>query len=338
MSFFLQSNEKVLSHYLSHAWFDADFAVLYANQWQRDLPSAELVDFYSALTPSYVVRKGGLELARVYDVRKVQPPAFTGISTQSAATFGNRLRLAAHRSDKQSVLPGDVAEITLFWEPLQAIADDYEVLVRLTTPDGSELEHQEKWPAVGSVPSQWPPGEMLYVPLQIEIPIDAAPGNYELSLSLVHPESGAPLPISTGADGQVTDGWHPITRIEVQPLVELDADADWKLAKLIGVRHQPQLNPGQAFVVTMAAQVEDGASLKISARLLSPEGTIAAQEDQDLKDNMRFDLGLPSDADPGLYALTVVVYDPATLEPLPDSQGNLSTVLATVAVSGTESP
>jgi 4-amino-4-deoxy-L-arabinose transferase-like glycosyltransferase len=48
-----------------------DFVVLYLNQWQRGLPSAEFMAYFEQFEPSYVVRINGVEYVRVYNLREV---------------------------------------------------------------------------------------------------------------------------------------------------------------------------------------------------------------------------------------------------------------------------
>jgi hypothetical protein len=50
----------------------ADYVVLYIHQWQRQLPSKEVLDFFARLTPVYVARIGNLDYAQVYDVRNIK--------------------------------------------------------------------------------------------------------------------------------------------------------------------------------------------------------------------------------------------------------------------------
>jgi 4-amino-4-deoxy-L-arabinose transferase-like glycosyltransferase len=50
----------------------ADYAVLYIQQWQRQLPSKDVMDFFARQTPVYVARIGNLDYARVYDLRNLK--------------------------------------------------------------------------------------------------------------------------------------------------------------------------------------------------------------------------------------------------------------------------
>jgi 4-amino-4-deoxy-L-arabinose transferase-like glycosyltransferase len=51
---------------------NADYAVLYIHQWQRQLPSKEVLDFFAQMTPVYVARIGNLDYAKVYDLRNAK--------------------------------------------------------------------------------------------------------------------------------------------------------------------------------------------------------------------------------------------------------------------------
>ena len=53
---------------------------------------------------------------------------------------------------------------------------------------------------------------------------------------------------------------------------------------------------------------------------------------------MRLDLELPANAEPGPYTLAVVLYDPETLAPFPDSEGNFVRTLSGVEVLGNAAP
>ncbi len=44
----------------------SDYVVLYAHQWQRQLPSQEFLDFFAAQTPEKVIYVDGIEYARIY--------------------------------------------------------------------------------------------------------------------------------------------------------------------------------------------------------------------------------------------------------------------------------
>jgi hypothetical protein len=52
----------------------ADYVVIYIHQWQRKLPSPEVLAFFDGLTPEHIVEIDGLSYAEIYDVRKIEAP------------------------------------------------------------------------------------------------------------------------------------------------------------------------------------------------------------------------------------------------------------------------
>ena len=51
----------------------SDYYVLYAHQWQRQLPSKEFVDYFDRQTPEHVIYLNGLDYARLYRWDEMQP-------------------------------------------------------------------------------------------------------------------------------------------------------------------------------------------------------------------------------------------------------------------------
>ena len=196
-------------------WLDTDYTVVYVNQWQRDIPSAEAIAYFDGLEPAHVVSSHGLELARIYDMRNTSLPDFIDIGKESAADFGERMRLAAYDLSQTIVEPGDEIEATFY---LQAIADmdeNYNVLVRLVAPDGSELWREEGWPW-GAATADWPLREIRPDGHTIAIPPDAAPGLYKLVLSFYDPATLDALPVTAvGSDELLNESERDVALIQV---------------------------------------------------------------------------------------------------------------------------
>ena len=224
LGYFLQPGQRAFAltesstrQLVSRQVVDVDYVVLYANQWQRGIPSPELVRYFLGREPAYIVRSGGLELARVYDVRDEALPAFLQIVTASAANFGDRMRLAGYHLDQQSpttgaegLSPGDRVMITLYLRKLADAGIAYDALLRLVGPDGAEIWRDEGWSAADVTPNGWPEAEVVTDDRELVIPDDAAPGHYKLMLSFYDPRNGELLP---AAGGGVS---HEVTSFEVK--------------------------------------------------------------------------------------------------------------------------
>ncbi len=69
LSYFTQTEPVGVRYGSSLSWLENDFVVLYINQIQRDIPSAEAIDWYLAQEPALTGALWRLELARIYDMR-----------------------------------------------------------------------------------------------------------------------------------------------------------------------------------------------------------------------------------------------------------------------------
>ena len=74
-------------------------------------------------------------------------------------------------------------------------------------------------------------------------------------------------------------------------------------------------------------------SLKMSLRLMGPDGVSVAQHDVTLTPDIELGLMIPPESEAGDYLLAAVVYDAVTAEPILDRDGNQVSSLATIEVS-----
>jgi len=331
LSYFLQSEQPILSLWSPEFWFDADYVVFYVNQWQRKIPSFEVIDYFANQKPVYTVRANGLELVRIYAVNKTSPPEFTNLSVESAVDFDHKIRLGAYTLGQRTLLTEDNFVIRLYLKSLAPLDKDYIAAVCLRAPDGFRLWCNESAPA-NQPASDWPLHTILTDEREIFVPADTPSGPYELTLAFYDPATPhMPLPVDADRAPE-PDGAYVITPIQVQSAQSFDVTANWGNVRLTQIQYKPGITPGQTLFVEMMAEGQVDGSLKLSARLVDGTGKTMAQIDQTLMADMRFDLDLPADASPGSYTLSAVVYDPVTLNPLPDQEGNFSTILSAVDV------
>jgi hypothetical protein len=327
-SYFFTSDRRALD-WGDPAFWLADYAVVYASQWQREIPARDVIRYFADLEPAYTVAHDGLELARVYDLRDQAPPAFTQINDARAAALGESFALIAHQVSDLTDFPGETLEVTLFLEKVAPTVIDYQTHLQLVDAAGVSLWEETRLPA-GVAPSDWPEHEIWQDPYEILLPAEATPGRYALILSLVDPITGEPAAIRPGSGTDL-----PLERLQIDEIVVqapeiVPTDVGWEDVALTSVQHPLELRVGRPLAVTLtAAGLTDG-SLKISARLLDSAGAVIAQQDQDLVQEMRFSLLPDADAPPGSYRLAVVVYEPNTLAPLPDKTGEFTPALSEV--------
>ena len=109
-------------------------------------------------------------------------------------------------------------------------------------------------------------------------------------------------------------------------------DAAWPDLSLTSLRMDPLVAPGQVLPLAITVDGSFDRGLKVSGRLQAPDGTVLASHDRVLAPADRFGLFVPPDTPPGTYDVVAIVYDPATMEQVPDVNGAEVVVLTTVRV------
>ena len=92
--------------------------------------------------------------------------------------------------------------------------------------------------------------------------------------------------------------------------------AAWPDLELQSLRSLTETTIAAALPVEMKWNSRIDRPLKVSLRLISDDGTLVAQQDVALAENVGLSLFVPPDAVPGSYALFALVYDEETLDPL----------------------
>ena len=122
-------------------------------------------------------------------------------AAEDAYNFGGLLLLrTAELATTQSAPGGEVA-VTLTWQGLQALTEDYTVFVHLLGPDGRVHGQIDAWPVSGTrATSGWAPGELIRDPYQVRVDADAPPGDYQVEIGLYLLATNTRVPV-LNADG-----------------------------------------------------------------------------------------------------------------------------------------
>ena len=110
-------------------------------------------------------------------------------------TFGERARLLGYELAPSSAAPGDEIPLTLYWEALAPMTEDYSVFVHLVDGDGFIVGQRDMYPGQGTYPtSYWQPGEVIadsyMVPLS---PTALTPQKLHLAVGLYRYSTGERL-------------------------------------------------------------------------------------------------------------------------------------------------
>jgi 4-amino-4-deoxy-L-arabinose transferase-like glycosyltransferase len=184
-------------------WYDTDYVISYINQVQREIPNPGTVSFFRSRQPEYVIHIKGLDYAAVYRVPQEVPPEAYPYEHVSTVDFGQQVRLLGWEVE------GELAEleglhylvITMYWQSLQPITENYRVYLKLVDSDGRVWREDDSNPIFGFfLTSQWEEGVILRDKHGLEVPPDAPSGIYYVGLGLFDPDLGKGLKPAVDGD------------------------------------------------------------------------------------------------------------------------------------------
>lgn len=140
--------------------------------------------------------------ALVYRTRPDREPLPSQPDTVVNANLNDAITLTGFALTPHDA-PEDRLDLTLFWQPLTAIAADYTTFLHLRTADGVTLAQRDSRPLDGAYPtSQWQPGETVIDPLTMALPADLPAGSYRLYVGLYRLDTLARLPVIDDTSGE----------------------------------------------------------------------------------------------------------------------------------------
>jgi 4-amino-4-deoxy-L-arabinose transferase-like glycosyltransferase len=108
--------------------------------------------------------------------------------------FEDLICLTGATVPRTTVNAGDVLTVTLQWQSLSTLSEDYVGFVHLARPDGRDVAQDDHLPLNGGYPTRlWTPDTVINDPYRIELPDNLAAGSYELWAGLYRLASGARL-------------------------------------------------------------------------------------------------------------------------------------------------
>jgi hypothetical protein len=322
-------------------WHEADYAVVYAQDRQRQLPSRKAAAYFAQLTPEQVITVDGLDYAHIYDLRDAPLPDYV-------TDWDGAIRLVTFQLPAAVITPGETVRAVFYWLNRAPIDANLNVLVRVVGADGREIARDEGWPW-GAATSGWQVGEVWPDGHDLTIPADTPPGHYRIDVGFYDPATQELLPAVQAASGAALGDLVTVDTIQVgelppparplQPPAALGdtillLGADWQRAD--GAAFDPareRVAPGETVTARLVweAQQTPDVDYTAFAHLVGPDGQLAAQHDKPPLDGFlptrtwypgqriadTFTLSVPADAAPGAYRLLTGMYDPATATRLP---------------------
>jgi len=156
-------------------------------------------------SPLPVPAEGSNRIALTYlTVGEVAAPPLP--SRPANVSFAGQIRLLGFDLRSQDAATGTTHTLTLYWQALDSVADDYKVFVHLVGPDGAIASQDDAPPGGLFFPtSAWLPGETVVSSHTLSLRAGVTPGEYRLLVGLYHPISGKRLPAVAGAGQPLGD-------------------------------------------------------------------------------------------------------------------------------------
>ncbi len=138
-------------------------------------------------------------------------------------------------------------------------------------------------------------------------------------------------PVQEVTNGEFTVGLYFRSQ---RPVVAVGTGAAWPGFAVAQLRTWPDAAPGEVLPIELdfSASAQDG-ERAVSVRLVDSQGSVVAQQDKAQAEAETFLLFVPPAAAPGCYSVQLVLYDPATLQAIPDAAGRESVEVAAVTVA-----
>jgi hypothetical protein len=135
-------------------------------------------------------------------VYAVPAEAAAEMETAVSLPFGDHILLEGYTLANGELAPGDILQITLFWQTDAPLDQRYKVFLHLLDENGRLVAQRDSEPGGALKPTTiWQPGETIIDNHGILIPADLPPGQYTLMLGLYDiADVNGRLPIHT-ADG-----------------------------------------------------------------------------------------------------------------------------------------
>jgi hypothetical protein len=139
---------------------------------------------------------GGVTVQAINRAFEIPP-----ISHPLGVALGGQVQLLGYDLSAETVTPGDTLTLTLYWQALTEMDEDYTVFTHILARDGSTIGQQDSHPGNGAYPtSLWLASEIVTDVYEIPVRADAAPGAHRLEVGMYVAETGDRLPTDAPDD------------------------------------------------------------------------------------------------------------------------------------------
>ncbi|MEW5987359.1 MAG: hypothetical protein AB1791_12050, partial [Chloroflexota bacterium] len=122
-----------------------------------------------------------------------------------ATNFADKIALLNVEMPDPILRPGGQLAVNLTWQGLAPLSDNYTVFVQVLDAQDKIVGQVDAWPLQGTFPtSQWPVGQVVEDPYQVQLAADLPAGNYHLYVGWYLLATLERLPV-LGEDGRPVD-------------------------------------------------------------------------------------------------------------------------------------
>ncbi len=133
---------------------------------------------------------------------------------QLKSNFADQIELVGFEMTEAK--PGESLEVSLYWEALHPIDEDYVVFVHVLNSNGELVANHDSRPENGRFPTPaWLPGIVIPDTHTLLLPVELPAGEYQLKAGLYQPESGERLPAATAEGNMPADKAILLTKITI---------------------------------------------------------------------------------------------------------------------------
>jgi hypothetical protein len=129
----------------------------------------------------------------------VPDEAATEMATAVYLSFGQHITLNGYTLNDDQFVPGDIVQVTLFWQTAEPLNQRYKVFLHLIDASGQTIAQRDSEPGGGlNLTTIWQPGQVISDNHGLLIPAGVPPGQYTILLGLYDiADPTARLPITT---------------------------------------------------------------------------------------------------------------------------------------------
>ena len=135
-----------------------------------------------------------------FEELRILPRSEASVPNPVHFNFGGKIALAGYEMDRRKAQPGEAIHLTLYWQGLSEVEEDYTVFVHLLR-EGDQI-----WAGADRQPQPstrtWAKGQIVVDQYELTIASDAPPDVYEIEVGLYLPETGDRLDL-LAPDGRV---------------------------------------------------------------------------------------------------------------------------------------